>query len=335
MPMTLSSSRGGLLLLTLAFSHVQALEPEAIYEKVASSVLVVRALDGNEKPIASGSGIVVARGKVVTICSMLARARGVQVTRDNMIYKAILEFPDTERDLCQLDVKDLPAPALEVGTGQNLKVGQRIYTVSAPKGAELALTDGMVSSLRDAGGGVPMIDVTAKLSRGSGGGGVFDANGRIIGVIASQLRTAQPSAIPADWLNEISQRGKAALAKRLEPPPTPRFPRQIRGEELAAHIRDTRSRIVQLPMMNDIDFRPAGVVIVKVPVGGNPSGRTVEGRYEVRPTQDQVCLHMPNTGYNVFFYIEYDDCFTLHQVAEKTYQLKAVKGTLLVVYDVP
>ena len=40
--------------------------------------------------------------QVVTNCHVLARASAVTVSRGNVTYGAALEYPDPERDLCQL-----------------------------------------------------------------------------------------------------------------------------------------------------------------------------------------------------------------------------------------
>ena len=54
-------------------SRAQSLAPDQLFERVAPGVWAVRALDAAEKPLATGSGVAVAPGKVVTSCQVLAR----------------------------------------------------------------------------------------------------------------------------------------------------------------------------------------------------------------------------------------------------------------------
>jgi serine protease Do len=68
------------------------------------------------------------------------------------------------------------APAVVVGSTKSLKVGAKVYAIGAPKGLELTLSDGIVSSLREVEGG-QYIQTTAAISPGSSGGGLFDENG--------------------------------------------------------------------------------------------------------------------------------------------------------------
>jgi len=195
-----------------------ALEPDKLFEKVSPSVLVVRTLDAQERPLAAGSGVVIARGKVVTNCQLLARASRIQVRQDDVNYGAELEYPDVARDLCQLNVRNLPAPPIEIGSYRALRVGQPVYAVGSPRGTELSMSEGIVSSLREADADAPRIETTAAVSRGTSGGGLFDADGRLVGITTAHFREAQAGsfAIPADWLREVPERGQAALARRAE-----------------------------------------------------------------------------------------------------------------------
>src|SRR4029077_5683557 len=80
-------------------------------------------------------------------------------------------------------------------------------------------TEGIISSLR--GGDddkQPLIQTSAAVSRGSSGGGLFDADGRLIGITTFQLRDGQQLnfAVSVEWVREVPQRGKEAAVKRKE-----------------------------------------------------------------------------------------------------------------------
>lgn len=195
--------------------NAYALAPEKIYEKLAPSVWVIWTYDAKGNGLKQGTGIVVGKGEVITNCHVLAKARRVQVKHDNVSYDASLEFPDVERDLCQLKVNNFPAPPVELGDVAQLKVGQKVYAIGTPHTLELTMSDGIISSLRPTRSGAPIIQTTAPISPGSSGGGLFDSDGRLIGITTFQAVDAQNVnfANPASWIREVPARGRAALAK--------------------------------------------------------------------------------------------------------------------------
>jgi len=203
----------------LAPASARALPPDQIFDRVAPGVWSVKAYSAEEKLLASASGIVVAPGKLVTSCQVLARARQVQLRRGNSIFDAKLEFPDVERDLCQLDVPGLAAPALAVGSARALKPGQRLYVVGFARGNEQSIGEGLVSRVSEAGSSKERIETTVPASAGLLGAGVFDEEAQLVGLITSSPANAAASAfaVPADWLAELAARGQAVLAARVKP----------------------------------------------------------------------------------------------------------------------
>jgi S1-C subfamily serine protease len=211
---------GGVAVLLQAATFAVALPPDQLYERVSPGVWQVKAYAAEEKLLASASGVVVAPGKVVTSCQVLARARQVQLRRGNAIFDAKLEFPDVERDLCQLDVPGLSAPAPALGSARGLRPGQRLYVVGFARGNEQSLGEGLVSALADGGSDKERLQTTVPASPGLRGAGVFDEEARLVGIVTSSPRDAAAStfALPADWLAELAARGQAALAARASPP---------------------------------------------------------------------------------------------------------------------
>jgi S1-C subfamily serine protease len=200
-----------------------ALTPEQVFEKVSPSVWAVRALDAAERPFSLGSGVVIGPGRVVTNCHVLARARSVQVRRENVTYEARLEHADAERDLCILSIASFNAPPVATVAMAELKVGQRVYAVGNPEKLALTLSEGLISGLRTEDPKLPPIQTSAAISQGSSGGGLFDAEGRLVGIttliVVGRSRIAQNLnfALPAEWIGEVPERARAALAARRAP----------------------------------------------------------------------------------------------------------------------
>jgi S1-C subfamily serine protease len=68
-----------------------------------------------------------------------------------------------------------------VRTYDSLEVGEPVYTLGAPVGLELTLSNGIISGRREEQGR-HFVQTTAPISPGSSGGGLFDARGNLVGV---------------------------------------------------------------------------------------------------------------------------------------------------------
>lgn len=215
------------------------LAPVDVFERTSSSVMVVRALNENESPIRQGSGVITAAKTVVTHCHVIAKAKQVQVRQGGVSYIAQLEFADIDRDLCQLGVPDLRAPASPAAISlQPLKVGQRIFSVGSPNGRDFAMGDGLIYGIGiSPDSSTPPIEITSAVPAGISGGGIFDESGKLVGIAsASTAKTSIKGhglASPAAWIAEIPVRAKlrqaaerntAAQAVAAAPPPPVRRP---------------------------------------------------------------------------------------------------------------
>lgn len=207
----------GMALVMTQVGAQTTLAPDALFEKVSPSVWTVRTQDSNGRALAQGSAVVVAPGRVVTSCRVLARANAVSVSRENVTYGATLEYPDPDRDLCQLKVANLSAPAVTVAPPETWRVGARVYAIGSPFGRETTLSEGMLSGIRrNQRQEIEALPITAPIEPGSSGGGLFDAQGRLMGITASGLRDSQNLnfALPASWIADVPARAQAALAAR-------------------------------------------------------------------------------------------------------------------------
>ena len=220
-PATRPRRRGALLALLglAACQGAAALTPAEVFAQVAPSVWRVHTLDADGLLLGQGSAVVVAPGQLVTNCHVLARARQVQVRRDGQTpaRAARLALWDVQRDLCQLEVSGLAAPAVVLGSTATAAVGQPAYAIGHPRGLDLTMSAGLVSSFRrNPAGQLVLLQTSAAISGGSSGGGLFNEAGELIGLttIASVTGDAQNLnfAIPADWIADLPRRHAAARA---------------------------------------------------------------------------------------------------------------------------
>lgn len=196
----------------LAPYSVFAATPEEIFAKASLSVVVVDIFGAQGKSIGLGSGVVIDAGQVITNCHVAQEGRSLQVRQSGKTFKATLKYADPDRDLCQLSVPTLLAPAVSMSSAKKLRVGQRVYAIGAPKGLELTLSEGLVSSLRQLEGS-QYIQTSAAISPGSSGGGLFDDQGRLIGITTFQLAEGQNLnfALPVDWIEQLPKQAQSAL----------------------------------------------------------------------------------------------------------------------------
>jgi serine protease Do len=321
-----------------------ALEPDELFRKVSPSIVAIHGFDTRVQPFTYGSGVVVAPETVITNCHVLAKTRTIIVKRRNATYKATLQYPDVERDLCQLNVPDLVAPAVTLGDSTSIQIGQRAYAIGNPIGLELTLSDGLISGFRKIEGAeVPRIQTSAPASPGSSGGGLFDRDGNLIGITTLIGRDAQNITIahPVEWVREVPERGKAALARRSEPAAATAgttaagtYPRQLSGEELAGHFAKLgRVEVVEPSALLSLAFQPGRRISLVYVTQYQPNGVRQEGRYTVSTEKNQVCFQLVMDsgsgaiGAGGAVGSEWmSACFGVSQTGEKTYSLKSLAG---------
>jgi cytochrome c-type biogenesis protein CcmH/NrfG len=196
-----------LLFAALTSSTAYAKTASEIYEQAAKSTVVVVNFDAQGKQKSMGSGVVMPDGDVVTNCHVVKDASRLTVRVGQTERPATLRYSDWDRDVCALSSSGLNAPAATVGSSKTLKVGAKVYAIGAPKGLELTLSDGLVSSLRTLDGG-QYIQTTAAISPGSSGGGLYDDKGALVGLTTFYFAGGQSLnfAVPIDWVKDLPKR---------------------------------------------------------------------------------------------------------------------------------
>jgi tetratricopeptide (TPR) repeat protein len=189
-----------------------ALTVTEVFKKAESSVVVIRSLAAKGKVKGQGSGVILSSGKIVTNCHVLEIGERFEIGRGGKFVPATLHAQDADKDLCVLEASALDASPAQLGKSAALKIGEAVYAIGSPQGLELSISDGIVSQLR--GATPPIIQTTAAISHGSSGGGLFDTEGRLVGITTFYLEGGQSLnfALPVEWLAEIKP-GKTQAVK--------------------------------------------------------------------------------------------------------------------------
>lgn len=223
-------------LAALLLWHVpaEAKSPQQIFSQVSNSIVVVNVFNPEGKSLSQGSGVIVGTGKVITNCHVVDRGTSFSVLFGKQAHVARLELSDKERDICRLAVVGLHGVVANIASVGSVEVGARAYAIGAPRGLELSISEGIISSLREIEGGT-IIQTTAAISPGSSGGGLFDEIGNLIGITTFTMNDSQNLnfALPANWIVELPLRVSEQAEKELE--------RQlIRSQRLATEIEAAR-----------------------------------------------------------------------------------------------
>jgi S1-C subfamily serine protease len=167
----------------------------------------------------AGSGSVIdKKGHILTNNHVIEDAKAIQVTLPSgKSYTAELVGTDPVQDVAVLKI-DAPADELypiPVGKSDNLRVGQRVYTLGNPFGLEGTLTTGIISNLNrtlpsriDGREMKSIIQTDAAMNPGNSGGPLLDTSGRMVGMnVAIATKTGQSAglgfAIPVNRIRQV------------------------------------------------------------------------------------------------------------------------------------
>ena len=205
----------------LTAARALALEPEEIFQRAAPAVWTVKSDLGNGQ-FAIGSAVAITPELLVTACHVVTKAITVQLAQQKREVKVIriTRDPVPEHDLCVLQTAPGAALAtVAIAPIDTVRVGAKAYAIGSPHGLELTLSEGLVSALRaNATSTLPTIQTSASISSGSSGGGLFDAEARLMGVTINISPGGENLgfAYPAQLVMELPKRIDAELVQWRE-----------------------------------------------------------------------------------------------------------------------
>lgn len=191
------------------------LTPQEVFKRVSPSVFIVEALNSRGEIIAFGSGVAVGSGQIVTNKHVVDEGIRLRIRRGPSEWFATVTHAAADYDLCRLQVEGLKVTGLPVRESSTLEIGERVYAIGAPKGLELTFSEGIISALRDFPNG-RVIQTSAPISSGSSGGGLFDSQGRLIGITTATLLEGQNLnfAVPGEWILALEKNPVSTGQKR-------------------------------------------------------------------------------------------------------------------------
>ncbi|MCA0303866.1 MAG: serine protease [Proteobacteria bacterium] len=170
--------------LKLALREGPELRAEEIFEKVSGSVYVVKA----DKRM--GSAVAISDTELLTNCHVVEDLAEVKLARAKTEMPAEVVSRNVDADRCVLRTATKLPSWVKVRPYDDIKVGEKAITIGTPQGLELTAAEGIVSSKR-LYNNTRVIQTSAPISQGSSGGGLFDAQGHLLGITTFYFKAGQ------------------------------------------------------------------------------------------------------------------------------------------------
>lgn len=199
-----------LALLFFFISHIASATPsDEVTFAVSPSIVKVHVIDakGNH---GVGSGIVVADNQVATNCHVVANAQGVQIGKLGEAFSPVSMKADWRHDLCILQFQFLEVKPVTLGDTKKLTYEQSVFSKSFGGNAvKPIISFGQIKALYSLDN-ENIIQSSAGFAMGASGGGLFDDEGRLIGLTTfkSPGRHAYYYSIPVEWIKNLMRQGK-------------------------------------------------------------------------------------------------------------------------------
>ena len=224
-----TGSSGADSTITAASSSGSSLTTEQVADMVSPSVVVITTeqvvysqwswYGQSQVESGAGSGVIISSdGYILTCAHVVDGASTITVTIDDKDYTATLVGEDTTSDVAVIKIEADGLTPATVGDSDSLKVGQSVMAVGNPLG-ELGgtVTGGMISALNrsvtiqgtSSTNTMSLIQMDASVSPGNSGGGLFNMNGELVGIVNAKSSSSDAEglgfAIPINDAIEVAQ----------------------------------------------------------------------------------------------------------------------------------
>ena len=226
---TADSASGSDSSITAASSSGSSLTTEQVADLVSPSVVVITTeqvvysqwswYGQNQVESGAGSGVIISSdGYILTCAHVVDGASNITVTINDKDYTATLVGEDTTSDIAVIKIDADGLTPATVGDSDGLKVGQSVMAVGNPLG-ELGgtVTGGMISALNrsvtiqstNSTNTMSLIQMDASVSPGNSGGGLFNMNGELVGIVNAKSSSSDAEglgfAIPINDAIKVAQ----------------------------------------------------------------------------------------------------------------------------------
>lgn len=151
-----------------------------------------------------GSGVLVAPQRLLTNCHVTRDAQEVYTYQHGVRLQAVAQVSDVRRDLCLLIVPGATGEGVALGLSSSLDEGQSVSAIGYTGGVGIQNSPGEVVVLHPFDSG-KVIQSTNWFTSGASGGGLFDDDLRLVGVMTFRLRGGEAHyfSAPVEWVKDL------------------------------------------------------------------------------------------------------------------------------------
>lgn len=177
----------------------------------ANCIVMINATGNNGE--SQGSGVILSSdGTIVTNYHVIEGASSLVVTfNDGSTYKGAVYVQDYNigTDLAILKINKSGLRPAVIGDSRNLKQGESIVVIGSPYGLFNSVTEGIISAIRPQD-----IQVSAAINHGNSGGGLFNSQGKLVGITYARVEAADNLgfAIPINKVEALTGKKMMALS---------------------------------------------------------------------------------------------------------------------------
>jgi serine protease Do len=192
-----------LIFTSSAFSYDQASLMHAF-----NSIVMIRGYQDNGS-LGYGSGVIVGDNQIITNCHVLRGTKQPWVSQGDTTYSIVSVKSNPWQDLCLLDVHQLNAKPVPLGSSYDLNKNDEVIGIGHSNGAPVPLTTGGLIIAKYPNDKGNIILSSAKFRLGASGSGLFNINGELVGI-----NTFKPTgygsyyAVPVEWLKELMKKNE-------------------------------------------------------------------------------------------------------------------------------
>ena len=182
-----------------------------------TSEIETQSFFGTSKGLAAGSGVIISDdGYIVTNNHVVQGATAVSITMHNdKVYDAKIIGTDPKSDLAVLKINETGLKFAAFSDSSKLVLGEECIVIGNPLGEGISCSNGIISALEKEitvnNYSMTVLQTNAAVNEGNSGGGLFNMNGDLIGVVNAKSSNVMSQAtvegmgyaIPANTVQKI------------------------------------------------------------------------------------------------------------------------------------
>lgn len=151
-----------------------------------------------------GSGVLIAPEHLLTNCHVVRNASQIRASQGKESWLARVDMGDSYLDVCLLKLPGHPGKPPPIADPDGISVGQTVHAVGY-SGGKFTVNKGQIKGLHTCPCGGEVIQTSAQFDPGASGGGLFNADGKLVGILTFKSHEGGifHFAIPIGWMKEM------------------------------------------------------------------------------------------------------------------------------------